>query len=125
MRVKIYLRSIEQDEKKLLAMFDSKRQGDINNLTTEVYAGDKIIWKLDCCSGIKSIAKIYPKEGKGNIFKNDPVRQLLCKGIVLQVPEYKVEIEEVEAYTIEYILCDDTKMVIDPYIKILPPPVKK
>lgn len=119
--VKIYLRSIEHNGKKSLAMFDSNHNGDIDNLRTKAQAGDKVIWKLDCCSGIKSITKIHSKDGKGNIFKNDPKKLLFGKGFVLQVPE---KAEGKEAYTIEYILWDKTKVVIDPYIRIEPPPVK-
>jgi hypothetical protein len=123
--VKIYLRSIAQNGEKRLAMFDSNRDGDINNLITDVPAGEKVVWKLDCCSGIKSIFRIYSKEGKGNIFKNDVKKLLLCKGFELQVPE-NLSVGDIEAYTIEYILHDDTKMIIDPYIRIPPPkiPVK-
>ena len=40
MMVKIYLRSIVNEGKNSLAMFDSNRDGDIDNLTTEVDAGD-------------------------------------------------------------------------------------
>jgi hypothetical protein len=123
MSAKIYLRSIKQDEKIRLAMFDSNRDGNIDILTTDVPAGEKVIWKLDRCSGIKKISRIYPKEGKGIIFKNDPKKQFLCKGFELQVPDI-VAIGQKEAYTIEYILHDDTKMIIDPYIRIIPPPTK-
>ena len=45
--VTICLRSVEQEGKKRLAMFDSNRNGDIDNLTTEVESGSTIIWKLD------------------------------------------------------------------------------
>jgi len=121
MTVKIYLRSIEQNGKKCLAMFDTNRNGAINSLTTDVPAGAGVVWKTDRCSGIKSISRIYSKEGKGNIFKNGPKKLFLCKGFVLYVPK-TAPVGEIEAYTIEYILHDDTKIIIDPYIKIPPPP---
>lgn len=119
--VKIYLRSIVKDGENSLALFDSNRNGDINNLTTDVYAGDMVIWKLDCFSGIKSITKIYSKKGERNVFKSDPIKRWLCKGFKLQLSE---SAKGTEAYTIEYILNDETKVIIDPYIKILPPPTR-
>jgi hypothetical protein len=121
MTVKIYLRSIVKHGKKHLAMFDSKREGDIDKLTTDVWPGDKIVWNLDCCSGIKSITKIYPKEGKGKIFQNDPKKLLFGKGFELHVPKFELDKEVIEAYAIEYILFDKTKVIIDPYIRIPPP----
>lgn len=120
MTVKIYLRSIVFDGEKKLAMFDSNRFGDIDNLTTYANPGDKVKWKLDCCSGIKSVTKIYSKDGKGSIFKNDPKKLLFCAGFELQIPK---NANGEEAYTIEYILHDDTKMKIDPYIRIPPPKI--
>lgn len=120
MKVKIYLRSIVINGKKQLAMFDSNRAGDIDNLVTIAEPGDKIIWKPDCCSGIKSITKIFPKRGKNTIFKKNPQKQLLCRGFEMQVP-LDAERGSEEAYNIEYILCDDTKGSIDPYIRIPPP----
>ena len=121
MKVNIYLRSVVQNGENCLALFDTNRNGDINNLTTVVPRGALVIWKKDCCSGIKSITKIYSKKGERNVFKSDPVKRWLCKGFKLQVPDSAVGTEE---YTIEYILKDETKVKIDPYIKILPPPVK-
>jgi hypothetical protein len=121
MKVNIYLRSVVQNGKNCLALFDTNRNGDINNLTTEAYAGDLVIWKPDCGSGIKSITKIYSKTGERNVFKSDPIKPWLCKGFKLQLSK---SAKGIEAYTIEYILGDDTEMIIDPYIKILPPPVK-
>jgi hypothetical protein len=121
MKVKIYLRSVIQNGEKRLALFDTNRNGDINNLTTDVHARDMVIWKLDCFSGIKSITKIYSKKGERNVFISDPIKRWLCKGFKLQVSE---SAKGTEAYTIEYILSDETKVIIDPYIKILPPPVK-
>jgi hypothetical protein len=116
--VTIYLRSLEQKERKRLAMFDSNRNGDIDNLITEVESGAAIIWKPDCLSGIKSITRIYSKTGKRNIFKTDPRKLLFSRGFRLQLTK---DAEGEEAYAIEYILCDDTKVTIDPVIRIPPP----
>ena len=120
--VTIYLRSLKLNGIDHLAMFDSNRNGDIDNLKTEVPAGYAVIWKLDCLSGIRSITKIYSKKGKRNVFKTDPRKQLLCKGFKLQLTDVKAG--EEEAYAIEYILCDDTKLTIDPMIRVVPPPVR-
>ena len=116
--VTIYLRSVEQKERKRLALFDSNRNGDIDNLTTEVEAGAAIIWKLDCLSGIKSITRIYSKTGKRNVFKSDPRKLPFSKGFKLQLSK---DAEGEEAYAIEYILCDETRVTIDPVIRIPPP----
>jgi hypothetical protein len=119
--VTIYLRSVEINKKNHLAMFDSNRNSDIDNLITVAPSGGRVIWKLDCLSGIRSITKIYSKTGKKNVFINDPVKLLLCKGFKLLLPIVKGEQEE-EEYTIEYVLCDGNKMKIDPMIRIPPPP---
>jgi hypothetical protein len=106
-------------------MYDSNRSGDIDNLLTVVEAGATIIWSLDCHSGIKSIKRIYSKEGKRNVFKSDPRKQLLCKGFKLQLSEELGETEQEEAYAIDYILCDDSKWTTDPVIRVPPPPTKR
>jgi hypothetical protein len=118
MTVKIYLRSIVQNGENRLAMFDTNHNGDINNLTTEVPPRAKIIWKLDCFSGIEGITKIHSKNGERNVFKSDPIKRWLCKGFKLQLSE---SAKGTEAYTIEYILKDETKVIVDPYIRISPP----
>ncbi len=117
--VTIYLRSIKQNGEKHLAMFDSERNGDIDNLITEVPRGASVIWKLDCCSGIKRITKIYSKTGERNVFKVNPEKRLLCKGFKLQISE---DATGEEAYAIEYIICDETKLTVDPMIRVPPPP---
>jgi hypothetical protein len=121
MMVKIYLRALEQGHKNRLAMFDTNRNGDIDNLTTVVPRGENVFWKLDRCSGIKSITKIYSKNKERKVFKSDPTKLLLCKGFKFNTSESELE---TEAYTIEYILSDETKVVIDPYIRIVPPDTK-
>lgn len=122
MAVKIYLRSLVKNGEKHLAMFDTNRQGDINNLTTDVYAGDKVIWKLDCCSGIKSITRIYSKEKEHPVFKSDPKKRFLCKGFKLHLEKGA---EGKEKYTIECILSNNTELIIDPYIRVPPPDPSK
>lgn len=120
MTVKIYLRSILKDKENCLALFDTNRNGDINNLETVVPSGSKVIWELDYLSGIKIITKIGSKEKNSQIFKSDPRKGWLNKGFEIQLPEFKEERRE--AYNIEYILSDGTKMIIDPYIRVVPPP---
>jgi hypothetical protein len=117
-KVKIYLRSIEQKGEKRLALFDSNRNGDINDLVTEVEPGAKIVWTKDCCSGIKSISKIFSKKGDGTIFKMEPRKRFFCSGFTLIVPK---DAKGEEAYNISYVLCDGKEISIDPYIKIIPP----
>jgi len=121
MTIKIYLRAILKNGENSLALFDSKRNGAINDLITDVNPGDKVVWKLDCCSGIKSIIRIYSEEKEHPIFKSDPKKRSLCRVFELQVPKTAV-VGDKEKYAIEYILCDDTRMVTDPYIRI--PPIR-
>jgi hypothetical protein len=123
MIVKIYLRAIKQGDANCLALFDSNRQGDINNLTTDANVGDTVIWTLDCCSGIKSITNISPKEDSNNsVFLSAPRKRLFCTG-------YKLPIEKgakgIEKYTIKCVLSDNTELPIDPYIRVPPPPPPK
>jgi hypothetical protein len=124
--VKIYLRSVEQtvDGKveNHLAMFDSNGVGAIDNLITDVQRGDTVIWKLDRLSGIRSIAEIFFKKGDHHVFKSDPRKRFLCKGFKLQVPIDAEEGMEEYSYTIEYKLREDTDVIIDPYIRVPPPP---
>ncbi len=116
--VTIYLRSIEQDGKKRLSLFDSNRNCGIDDLITEVSQGTKIIWALDCCSGIKSIAKIYSKTGKRNVFCVDPSKAILSKNMRIKLGS---DVEGEEAYGIDYVLTDGTKLSVDPVIRIKPP----
>jgi hypothetical protein len=125
MTVKIYLRSIEHNGVKSLALFDSNGNGDINNLVTEVPSGAKIIWKPDCCSGIRSIIEIKLEKGKGVVFEKDPKKQFLCKGFQLRLSELTERKDTLTIkYTIKYIPCDGPELIIDPYIKIPPPPTR-
>ena len=119
MTVKIYLRAIKQGDTNRLALFDSNRCGDIDDLITDAYPGDTIIWKLDCCSGIKSITKIYPKEKNPGAFEVNAKPQMLCKGFKFQLEK---GVEGTANYCIDCILCDNTIVNIDPYIRVLPPP---
>jgi hypothetical protein len=127
MIVKIYLRSIVRDKNKYLGLYDSNGNVAINNLSTDVLPGSTIIWKLDCRSGIKSITRIYSEAKEHPIFKSEPEKRLLCKEFKLQVEEGLVLVPEKgleEKYTIECILYDNTKLIIDPYIRVPPPPSK-
>ena len=117
-KVKIYLRSILIDKKDQLMLFDSNRNGAINDLVTVVPAGSKIVWKRDRCNGIKKILRIYSKNGQGNIFRTEPRKHWLCKAFYLKLSN---EAEGEEAYSIDYLLHNKT-VTIDPVIKIPPPP---
>ncbi len=118
-KVRIYLRSIRDDEKNRLMLFDSNRNGAVDDLVTIVPAGSTITWKRDICSGVKKIIRIYSKTGKGNIFRTEP-RRFLCFNIFyLRVPK---DAEGEETYSIDYLLRNKTQVTIDPTIKIPPPP---
>jgi hypothetical protein len=119
MRVKIYLRFIVKDKINYLALFDSNGHVGINDLITDALPGATIIWKLDRCSGIKSITRIYSKAEKHPVFKSEPEKRSLCRGFKLQLEK---EVEGEEKYTIECILCDNTPLKIDPVIRVPPPP---
>ena len=122
MTVKIFLRSILHGETKSLALFDSNRKGAIDDLTTEVPAGATIIWKLDCCSGIRSITSVhYSSETGHTVFLREPKKRFLCKEFILKLDLEEEKEARKETYTIEYILCDDTKVTIDPVIRVPPP----
>jgi len=118
MKVKIYIRSIVNDGRNRLALFDSNRNGDIDDLITGVNAGDTIIWKLDCCSGIKSITKIYPKEKDPGAFEVNAKPQMFCKGFKFQIEK---GVEGTANYCIKCVLCENTEVIIDPYIRVPPP----
>jgi len=127
--VTIYLRSIELNGENHLAMFDSNRNGAIDNLITVVPVGYTVLWKLDCLSGLRSITKIYSKTKQHNVFKTDPKKRLLCKGFKLHISKdiFKLPISkdtkyEEEAYAIDYIRCDGKKLTTDPVIRVPPPP---
>jgi hypothetical protein len=124
MTVTIYLRSIVQNGEKLTAMFDSKRAVDIDTLITDVNPGDKVVWKQASDSGIKSILKIYSKHGERIIFKTDPKKQQRANGFEMQVPE-TAKIGDEEEYNIEYVLSNDTTVVLDPFIRIPPPSIPR
>lgn len=118
-KIKIYLRSVNNDNEKRLALFDTERNGAINDLTTIAHPGDVIIWKLDKCSGIKNITNIFPKEKEGKVFRGEnPERGFLGKRWKYRIPK---DAEGDEAYGIEYTICDGTRLVVDPHIKVKPP----
>jgi hypothetical protein len=118
--VRIYLRSLSSNEKGRLMLFDSNRNGAINDLVTIAPAGSTVIWKRDRCSGIKRILRIYSKTGKGNLFRAEPRKFWFFNIFSLRLPR---NAEGEEAYSIDYLLCNNTKVTIDPTIKIPPPKV--
>jgi hypothetical protein len=123
--VKIFLRSIQSDigngKENCLSMRDSNGNEGINNLVTAVTGGSKVIWELEKQSGIKSIYRIWAEAARSKVFKNEPKKILLKKGFQVDLVDSDSELEG--KYNIEYILDDETKMIIDPYIRILPPSI--
>lgn len=130
--VTIYLRSVVKDKRDCLAMFDSNRKGDINNLETVVHPGDKLVWALDSEHGIKELVSIRSKEVEPKLI----LKPLTAKsgGFQIMVPDSPIR--SLEAYIIEYIIevkdrekgekgekvvMVDKTVVIDPYIRIKPP----
>jgi hypothetical protein len=120
MIVTIYLRAILKDKRNCLAMFDTNRKGDINNLETVVAPGSKIVWELDSLSGIRHISRIWSREKKSKIFSGI-LTEKSPERFTLQIPDSSESV--LEAYVIEYVLDDEenTKIIIDPYIRIEPP----
>ena len=133
-KVQIYLRSllvpkdldkkakqVKVDVTNKLLLFDSNRNGAVNDLVTVVPSGALIVWKLDRCSGIRKITKITPKEGKGEEYWKKLKPRLLCEGFVMQAPEVDEPLDL--PYNIEYIpYGKDIKPVsIDPLIRVSPP----
>jgi len=116
--VTIYLRSISSPEKIKLMLFDSNRNGAINDLVTIAAPGSTIVWKRDRSSGIRRILRIYSKTRKGNIFRNEPTRFWFSNIFTLKLSP---NAEGEEAYSIDFLLCDKTRVTIDPVIKIPPP----
>lgn len=134
-KVRIYLRSlnIPVDSEKIekqsgnnkshqLLLFDSNRNGAVNNLVTVVPSGALIIWKRDRCSGIRKITKIEAKGGKEEKFWKKLRRRFICEGFTIRAPY--VEERTRFPYNIEYLPSGEkTKPVlIDPYIDVDPPP---
>jgi hypothetical protein len=117
-KVKIYLRSIVVDDQSQLMMFDSNRNGSINNLATTVLAGSTIVWKLDRKNGIKRIERIYSKTGNGTIFRTEPHRFWIFKSFRLKTSR---DAEGEEAYNIDLVLCNNSRLTIDPIIIIKHP----
>ena len=116
--VQIYLRSITVNEQIQLMMFDSNRNGAINTLSTIVLAGSTIVWRLDGKSDIKRIERVYSKTGKGPVFRSEPKPSWFSKCFKLKTfPDMEGE----EAYNIDIILCNNSRVTIDPIIIIKHP----
>jgi hypothetical protein len=120
-KVIIWLRAVEINGEKHLAMIDSHGQIAIDSLETTVPPGAKIIWLLEHFSGIKKITQIH-SAGKGpvEIFKKEAKKRFLCKGFKLKLSKDLATVKR-EKYEIIYIHWDNTTVPIDPYIRILPP----
>jgi hypothetical protein len=122
--VKIFLSSVQMDlgngMENCLHLRDSNGTG-VNNLKTEVPKGSTVCWVLEKESGIKSITRIWGTEKQPNniVFKKEPKKTIITRVFQADV----IDTIDVEGkYNIEYILENGTKMIIDPYIKIIPPP---
>lgn len=128
--VTVYLRSVVKDKRDCLAIFDSNRKGDINNLETVVHPGDKLVWELDSLHGIKEIVSIRSKEVNPKLIL-EPLTAKSPHGFQIMVPDSPIR--ALEAYIIEYIIevekgekggkvvMVDKTVIIDPYIRIKPP----
>ena len=88
-KVEIYLRSVLINKKDHLMLFDSNRNGAINDLVTVAPAGSKVIWKRDHCSGIKKILRIYSKKGQGKIFRTEPRKCWFINAFYLELSDKK------------------------------------
>ncbi|NBC83510.1 MAG: hypothetical protein GVY19_09020 [Bacteroidetes bacterium] len=118
-KIKIYLRSVNNDNEKRLALFDTERNGAIDELVTYANPGDLIIWKLDNCSNIKTIDSIFPKLKDGKIFRGgNPKKGNRGKTWKYRIPK---DAEGDEAYGIGYTIGDGTSHIVDPQIRIKPP----
>ncbi len=117
--VKIYLRIIEQDKEKKLSLYDTHRNGGINDLVTYVVRGGTVYWLPDCNSNIKEIVSIFPKKNDWKLLKTKPRKLKFCKGIKVKIP-FDAPAGD-EAYGIECISTTGDKIVIDPVLKIPPP----
>jgi hypothetical protein len=116
-KVIIYLRSVEINGEKHLYMYDSNGSSSLDSLITDVKPGAAVYWELERNSGIKKIKNISSSHGKRNIFKEDPSGIFLSKAFMLKLSD---DVKDEEKYTIEYILEDNTRIIIDPYLRIKP-----
>jgi hypothetical protein len=134
-KVRIYLRSLlipedsvknEKRSKDIvtnkLLLFDSNRNGAVNDLITVVPSGALIIWKRDRCSGIRKIIRIESKTDEGKKYWEKLRRLFLCEGFIMRAPIVKETLEL--PYSIEYLPYGKGKepIKIDPLIKVPPPP---
>lgn len=120
-RVIIYIRYVEKDNKKCLAMYDSNGRLAIDTLTTYVEAGNTVIWKLEKASEIKQIDKIYTKVTNPEIFKNDAVKRFLSKSYKIDIPGNATR-DIREEYFIDFTTNDNDPVTVstDPYLRIKP-----
>ena len=125
--VKVFLSSVQSDighgKENCLHLRDSNGHVGVNNLKTEVPKGSTVCWVLEKESGIKSITRIWGTEKQPNniVFKKEPKKTIITRVFQGDVID---TIDMEGKYNIEYILNNGTKIIIDPYIKITPPPVK-
>jgi len=124
-RVIIYLKAIGGKGKKQLDMRDSNGQQAIDSLTTDVQPGTIVIWKREWAGKIKKIDSIYPDippSGirKGIIFTSNPGKRSIGQGYIFIVPGDAETGRLPEKYKIEFTHKDNTKTLIDPFLRIPP-----
>jgi hypothetical protein len=126
--IKVFLSSVQCDlgsgMENCLHLRDSNGKVGVNNLKTEVQSGSKVSWELEKKSGIKSITRIWGTEKQLNdrVFKSEPKKTIFTRVHQGDIIDTDKELEG--KYNIEYILDNGRKILIDPYIKIIPPPIK-
>jgi hypothetical protein len=118
--VKIYLRVIEQHKVKKFSLYDSHGNGGIDELVTEVVRGGTVYWLPDCNSNIKEIVSIFPKKNDWELLTTRPTKLRFCKGIKIKIPIDAPTGEE--AYGIKCITTKGDTLIIDPMLRIPPPP---
>jgi len=120
-KVTIYLKIHEEDGKKRLEMYDSNNPKNIviDDLTTEVDPGTKVVWRRAEDSGIRSIRKVGPVEDNGEIFPEDAKTILLNKRMRTRVPDNIADKDKGQKYIIEFKDKRDGEVTpIDPYLRI-------
>lgn len=118
----IYLEDTLINGRKHLLMWDSndKLHKVIDNLTTDVQAGDIVHWRT-INGSIKKINNIRPVEAKGNIFRVEAQTDSLRAAYQLKIPDDASP--GIEKYEIVFTDRDDRTWCIDPHLRI-PDPVR-
>ena len=119
MAVTIYLKAFKdkRNNEVILHLHDTEGHDGDQTITTDVKPGEEVVWKLANNSDILEIMNVYKKKDSQNVFSTDPykISESEWKGIVSQETVGK------ESYNIQYKYIDDTVIVDDPEIDVLPP----